>query len=389
MYYNKGLCYISRDGKINRRFLPLGSPFFRKDYPIWTVDGNGILYCDNAQQYHLIDVVKNQDTLIQLDPILPPRGLMDDTPAFHRSPDGKWLFYYTNWNQGEGIPFGWLSLDGTVFRYNKNRAAAYASVYQGGPMWWHWPSFPPPLWSKDCKKIAILMASGSIKGDPPPVPQIWIIDLITGNISPVCIAKRDSLEIASWTFSPDGRYVAYLPDVFYKDNERVMLCDTQTGTLIKIHNSSGIPPIGIMRFSPDSKWLVYLGAHRSFTFLNVLESKGYVLTIMNGEQKLEINAIYDWNPDENSLTFEHFGQDEILKWYFDKKICERIWPPEKCEYSFKIEEFTTQRIPFEKEQLQPWREQVLEGKATFTETTSTVIELPVQVVDVQVNQKRN
>jgi WD40 repeat protein len=365
MYSNRGLCYVSRDGQINRRVTP--EKFLRgAEPPMWTKDGRGILYCSSDGRFHVVDVEAQKETSWVLEPPV------DHVDSVSWSWDGKWLFLKGQGPLWSDVPVGVVSRDGKTYWYVRNHTAPgihpdFSTAGFLGPF----AGLYLPRWTNDGKGMVLGYRCLTIGGvdSSNAVPQIWRFDLATGTVTPLCVIPE---AIKSWDASGDGRYVAYIPEKAEPYRGGVMLWDTQTRLLTRIYDHVRIDLENTLRFSPDGKSVACMEGGK-VDFLEVSAPRGRAVHPTNGPK-----WIGGWNAKTNSLVMGTLA-GETLRWNDSTRKCERLWPPEVSPWPATVEEITTTRVPMESFATQPWREEFAQGKTNAVSAPAALTVLPVQV----------
>jgi len=355
LYWNRGWCVVSRNGKTNRRVTAYEGkaddpPRWAGNLPVWHPAGPSLLLLDEKGRFRQVAVTGQRDRQVATTDQIPVRHRMA-APDFFVGPGGEWLFYVNR------SRVGFLRSDGTQHRAGEETIRHCTA----------------PRWSADGTAVLVPAKAPNSRGRL--VRQMWRIDLATGQVQPVC--RADPIRRTSGryhcTFSPGGFRLAYVAED--RDQPRMVLVDARTRHLTKIHDEREAESL---RFSPDGKRLAYVSDEQEGVVILDLEAPGGM--------RLRFPALFDrgnptldgWAADGDALllwtaTYTHWQMD------FANATARRLWPDPWFGTADRTE-FQTARVPLEEENLVPPKGSFEPVPPATADLEPRLEELPVQVV---------
>jgi len=356
LYWNRGWCFVSRNGQTNRRVTTVEAdadarPQWAGNLPVWHPDGPSLLILDAEGRVRLVPVTGEGSRQIATKEQIPV-AYKASSPDFYVGPDGKWIVYM------DLHRLGFLRSGGTGHR------VAVRRLYRCSP----------PRWSADGSKVAF--TADVMDPDHRRVRQMWRIDLPTGDLRAVCRAepmKTDANRTVS-AFSPTGRHVAYVADD--RDQPRIVLAECESRLITKIHDEREAESPA---FSPDGSRLAYVSEQRKdLVVLDLDEPRGLRLSCP-GPFKRSLPEIEGWTEDGSAVRLwtKGFTLWEVA---VDGSAVRRVWPS-RWQGSVERTTFQTTRVPLEEENLTVPDPAFDEVPPAAAEVDAGVETLPVQVVE--------
>jgi hypothetical protein len=355
LYWNRGWCIVSRNGKTNRRVTSeeeagADDPQWAGNLPVWHPDGPSLLLLDHQDRFRLVAVTGRRDVRIATTDEIPVRHRRS-APDFFVGPGGTWLFYV------DSDRVGFLKADGTAHR------ASRRALRDCGK----------PQWSTDGTAVLVLAQAPDSTGHWR--RQAWRIHLPTGETRPVCRAgpvRRDGGAYLL-TFAPEGHRAAYVADD--RDQPRLVLVDARTRHITKIHDERTAESL---RFSPDGGSLAYVSdAEQDLVVLDLQEPRGV---------RLDLPALFSrsnpviegWTDDGKALRLlaADFTRWEVA---VDDGTARRLWPDRWTGPAARTT-FETVHVPLEEENLAPPQEAFASVPPATADLEPGLEDLPVQVV---------
>jgi hypothetical protein len=206
VYENTGYCYVSRDGKINRRLTDVARSW-ETSKPVWQPGSKCTLLFFDGQRYQLYSIDKNKARVIATDAEMP-----FGNARCRFSPNGRWIVYYGP------ASFGYLSANDDI-HYVYVRSTDFFYAYA---------TFDSLRWSGNCDVASLVIGE-----------TLFLLHLPTGRLTPVCGSGRIKWDDRRGydgiiVLSPDSRRLVFLGR---ETPQHVVLLDTQEKNLKQFDDS--------------------------------------------------------------------------------------------------------------------------------------------------------
>ncbi len=147
--------------------------------------------------------------------------------------------------------------------------------------------------------------------------QIYTLDIESVALRKITKGKRDNINPH---LSPDGKWIVYVsnrrPDEALEiDNTDLFIIPFKGGREHKIHTPPG--PVNLPRFSPDSKYIAYLGSDNPDESTGVINMHVWLVGINNSPRARDLMPGYDRCANDQTLGDMGEGHGAKLGWSAD------------------------------------------------------------------------